>query len=113
MGLLRPVKPLDLAFCRLRMVQPAARIVMRPDFETLGMGDVGVVGGKNASLGEMIGALTDSGIRVPGGFATTADAYRAFLRYNDLEEPISARLVIASIGVLGGVSVALRGGDAS
>jgi pyruvate,water dikinase len=56
------------------------------------MGDVGVVGGKNASLGEMIGALADSGIRVPGGFATTADAYWAFLSHNDLQDRIETRL---------------------
>lgn len=45
----------------------------------VGMGDVGVVGGKNASLGEMLGALSTAGVRVPDGFATTADAFRAFV----------------------------------
>lgn len=45
----------------------------------LRMGDAGRVGGKNASLGEMIGNLADSGVCVPGGFATTADAYRGFV----------------------------------
>ena len=45
----------------------------------LGMKDVPVVGGKNSSLGEMIHNLTDKGVRVPGGFATTADAFREFL----------------------------------
>ena len=48
-------------------------------FETLSMHDVDKVGGKNASLGEMIHNLTDKGVRVPGGFATTADAFREFL----------------------------------
>ena len=48
-------------------------------FEQLGMHDVESVGGKNASLGEMIAALTRLGVQVPGGFATTADAYRQFL----------------------------------
>ena len=48
-------------------------------FERLGMRDVETVGGKNASLGEMIGALGKLGVRVPGGFATTAHAYREFL----------------------------------
>lgn len=59
-------------------------------FETLGRADVPVVGGKNASLGELIRSLASHGVQVPGGFATTADAYRAFLRHNDLE-PLIAR----------------------
>jgi pyruvate,water dikinase len=50
--------------------------------------DVPQVGGKNASLGEMIGALSEEGIRVPGGFATTADAYREFLSHNKLDQKI-------------------------
>ena len=50
------------------------------------------VGGKNASLGEMIGGLAAAGIRVPGGFATTAQAYRDFLKENDLEKRIAERL---------------------
>ena len=45
-------------------------------FENLRMTDVESVGGKNASLGEMISQLTEKGVRVPTGFATTADAYR-------------------------------------
>ncbi|WP_422388859.1 phosphoenolpyruvate synthase [Keguizhuia sedimenti] len=52
------------------------------DFENLRMSDVIHVGGKNASLGEMISQLTDMGVRVPGGFATTAQAYRDFLSYH-------------------------------
>ncbi len=48
-------------------------------FKTVGMGDVAHVGGKNASLGEMIANLEASGVRVPDGFATTADAYREFV----------------------------------
>ncbi|HWV39811.1 MAG TPA: PEP/pyruvate-binding domain-containing protein, partial [Vulgatibacter sp.] len=58
-------------------------------FEDLGIDDVPVVGGKNASLGEMIGHLRGAGVRVPGGFATTAEAYRAFLRHNRLEQAIA------------------------
>ncbi|MFN3215784.1 MAG: phosphoenolpyruvate synthase [Acidimicrobiales bacterium] len=54
--------------------------------------DVDQVGGKNASLGEMIQNLADRGIRVPGGFATTAAAYRAFLDANDLEDHIADRI---------------------
>ena len=61
-------------------------------FENLRMTDVESVGGKNASLGEMISQLTEKGVRVPGGFATTADAYRAFLAHNGLRERISAAL---------------------
>ena len=57
-------------------------------FEDLGMDDVPVVGGKNASLGEMISHLSQLGVRVPGGFATTADAYRSFLRHDGLEHRI-------------------------
>ena len=61
-------------------------------FENLRMSDVERVGGKNASLGEMISQLTEKGVRVPGGFATTAEAYRAFLAHNGLNERISAAL---------------------
>lgn len=60
--------------------------------ERTGIGDVAQVGGKNASLGEMLAALSDRGIRVPGGFATTAQAYRHFLTENRLEQPIATTL---------------------
>ncbi|KQP70014.1 phosphoenolpyruvate synthase [Microbacterium sp. Leaf288] len=53
-------------------------------FEQVGMSDITQVGGKNASLGEMVSNLSDAGVRVPGGFATTADAYREFLDANGL-----------------------------
>ena len=58
----------------------------------LRMSDLPQVGGKNASLGEMIGGLTQAGIRVPGGFATTADAYREFLQTGGLADRIARRL---------------------
>jgi pyruvate,water dikinase len=58
----------------------------------LGRGDLARVGGKNASLGEMIGRLAGAGIRVPGGFATTAHAYWRFLEANQLTERIAAKL---------------------
>jgi len=61
-------------------------------FESLGMGDVARVGGKNASLGEMIRSLEGTGVRVPGGFATTADAFREFLAHEGLAERIHALL---------------------
>ncbi|GAB4540121.1 MAG: phosphoenolpyruvate synthase [Pleurocapsa sp.] len=54
-------------------------------FEEVGMSDVSLVGGKNASLGEMIQQLTPKGINVPGGFATTAYAYRYFVQQAGLE----------------------------
>jgi pyruvate,water dikinase len=56
------------------------------------MADLERVGGKNASLGEMIGGLAAAGIRVPGGFATTADAFREFVSTNGLEQRIAERL---------------------
>ena len=66
-------------------------------FENLRMTDVDRVGGKNASLGEMISQLTEKGVRVPGGFATTAEAYRAFLAHNGLSERISAALAALDV----------------
>jgi pyruvate,water dikinase len=61
-------------------------------FEQLRNTDVPSVGGKNASLGEMISQLSAKGVRVPTGFATTADAYRAFLAQNGLDNKINAEL---------------------
>ncbi|HEY0858518.1 MAG TPA: phosphoenolpyruvate synthase [Albitalea sp.] len=61
-------------------------------FEQLRMTDVESVGGKNASLGEMISQLAASGVRVPGGFATTAHAFRLFLKHKGLADRINARL---------------------
>jgi pyruvate, water dikinase len=61
-------------------------------FDTVGMGDVSRVGGKNASLGEMISNLAHAGVRVPGGFATTAEAYRDFLEQSGLDARIHALL---------------------
>ncbi|MCG8023847.1 MAG: phosphoenolpyruvate synthase [Candidatus Thiodiazotropha endolucinida] len=61
-------------------------------FEHLKMQDVDQVGGKNASLGEMISGLADAGVSVPGGFATTAHAFREFLRHNHLAERIDPLL---------------------
>jgi pyruvate,water dikinase len=58
----------------------------------LRMSDLEKVGGKNASLGEMIGGLSAAGLRVPGGFATTADAYREFLAAGGLDRRIEQRL---------------------
>ena len=61
-------------------------------FEKLRMTDVESVGGKNASLGEMISQLAETGVRVPGGFATTAHAFRDFLKHEGLDVRIQKRL---------------------
>jgi pyruvate,water dikinase len=61
-------------------------------FEDLDSDNVAEVGGKNASLGEMLQALKEEGVRVPDGFATTAGAYRAFLEANDLTDEIRSHL---------------------
>lgn len=66
-------------------------------FENLRMTDVESVGGKNASLGEMISQLTEKGVRVPTGFATTAEAYRTFLAHNGLSERISQALATLDV----------------
>ena len=66
-------------------------------FESLRMTDVEVVGGKNASLGEMISQLATAGVRVPGGFATTAHAFRRFLAHDGLDTRIQARLAQLNI----------------
>ncbi len=73
-----PVGPLSIA-----LVAP---------FEHLRMTDVESVGGKNASLGEMISQLATAGVRVPGGFATTAHAFRRFLQHGGLDQRIKAKL---------------------
>ena len=61
-------------------------------FEKLRNKDVAVVGGKNASLGEMISQLKAKGVRVPTGFATTADAFNDFLSQNQLGTKIEEEL---------------------
>src|SRR5260363_279580 len=61
-------------------------------FEQLRMRDIASVAGKNASLGEMISQLAEAGVRVPGGFATTARAFRDFLRQKGLSAQIARRL---------------------
>lgn len=61
-------------------------------FEEIGYEDVPLVGGKNASLGEMYSKLTPKGINVPYGFAVTAEAYRYFIQENHLDEEIKKNL---------------------
>ncbi|MGI2261528.1 phosphoenolpyruvate synthase [Shewanella sp. GXUN23E] len=57
-------------------------------YQELGMGDVNIVGGKNASLGEMISNLSNAGVQVPGGFATTSHAFNEFLEQSGLNQKI-------------------------
>ena len=66
-------------------------------FNTLGINDIETVGGKNASLGEMITTLSPLGLRIPDGFATTADAYWHFLDHNGLREPITKLLATLDV----------------
>jgi pyruvate,water dikinase len=65
--------------------------------DKLSMADVPRVGGKNASLGEMIANLAGAGVKVPGGFATTAQAFWEFLDHNDLRQRINARLAALDV----------------
>jgi pyruvate, water dikinase len=74
------------------MSQATLATALVAPFEHLRMTDVEVVGGKNASLGEMISQLASAGVRVPGGFATTAHAFRQFLRHGGLDQRIRSRL---------------------
>ncbi len=83
------------------------------DFSALGLDDLPRVGGKCASLGEMIRELGDAGVRVPGGFAVTVDAYRAFLAHNGLDEFVRSRLAALppdDLDALEETGAALRGG---
>lgn len=82
------LKPTGGTIQRIKMVQ--GRYVF--PFSQLRMTDVDRVGGKNASLGELLSQLTSAGIRVPDGFATTAEAFRLFLREGGLEDRIHERL---------------------
>jgi pyruvate,water dikinase len=66
-------------------------------FEQLRMTDVETVGGKNASLGEMISQLSNSGVQVPGGFATTAFAFREFLRHGGVHRRIQDKLATLDV----------------
>ncbi|GAB1266457.1 phosphoenolpyruvate synthase [Aurantivibrio infirmus] len=61
-------------------------------FKEITANDIALVGGKNASLGEMVRELSSQGVRVPDGFATTAEAYQLYLEHNQLTDPITTRL---------------------
>ena len=73
------------------MNKPIANSYIQP-LQQLSMRDVASVGGKNASLGEMLGQLATAGVRVPDGYATTTAAFMDFLAHNDLKARIQARL---------------------
>lgn len=80
-------------------------------FTQIGMADVAQVGGKNASLGEMVSNLSGAGVSVPGGFATTADAYRDFLAADGLYERIRSAvetLDVADVAELARVGATVR-----
>jgi len=80
-------------------------------YQQLGMGDVAVVGGKNASLGEMISNLANAGVQVPGGFATTASAFNEFLEQSGLEARIHElldSLNVDDIAALGEAGAQIR-----
>jgi pyruvate,water dikinase len=80
-------------------------------FDELGMNDVDRVGGKNASLGEMISHLSSAGVRVPGGFATTAQAYWDFLSENNLSDKINkvlAELDVRDVNALADAGAKIR-----
>ena len=79
--------------------------------DALSMADVPRVGGKNASLGEMIANLSGAGVKVPGGFATTAQAFWDFLDHNDLRARIHARLAaldVADVTALAAAGAEIR-----
>jgi pyruvate, water dikinase len=77
-------------------------------FSSLGMGDLEQVGGKNASLGEMVSNLAHAGVSVPDGFATTADAFRRFLTQTGLADRIAERLAPLDTEDVGALSEAGR-----
>jgi pyruvate,water dikinase len=76
------------------------------DLASLRMTDVAAVGGKSASLGEMISQLDKAGVRVPGGFATTAQAYREFLAQGGLDRRIGERLARLDVNDVGALAKA-------
>jgi pyruvate,water dikinase len=94
------------------MSNPSLATALVAPFEQLRMTDVEAVGGKNASLGEMISQLAASGVRVPGGFATTAHAFREFLRQDNLAGRIADKLASLNpddVRALAETGAAIRG----
>jgi pyruvate,water dikinase len=72
----------------------------------LRLADLARVGGKNSSLGEMIGHLAGLGVSVPGGYATTSDAFQAFIAYNDLSKRIFDKLATLDVEDVNALTVA-------
>ncbi len=94
------------------MSHPSLAAALVAPFDQLRMTDVEAVGGKNASLGEMISQLAASGVRVPGGFATTAHAFREFLRQDNLAGRIADKLASLNpddVRALAETGAAIRG----
>src|ERR1041384_6366067 len=79
-------------------------------FAELGMGDLEQVGGKNASLGEMVANLVSAGVKVPDGFATTADAFRRFMSQTGLDARINAELDALDVEDVRALAETGRGG---
>ena len=80
-------------------------------YQELGMGDVNLVGGKNASLGEMISNLANAGVQVPGGFATTSHAFNEFLEQSGVNQKIYdilATLDVDDVNALAKVGAQIR-----
>ena len=93
----------NLSNAALKDPEQGTSVYVAP-FENLRMTDVESVGGKNASLGEMISQLAEAGVRVPTGFATTAQAFRDFLEHSidggaPLAERIATRLELSLIHI--------------
>jgi pyruvate,water dikinase len=91
------------------MTNACSRVI---PFDRVRLADVGEVGGKNASLGEMIGELRHAGIEVPNGFATTASAFREFLANDGLDARIAARLAsldVDDVAALAKAGAEIRG----
>ena len=93
----RPATAMVRSLCQGRRTRGGWVVEQTRWFNEITMADLAQVGGKNASLGEMISQLADAGIAVPGGFATTADAFRTYLAESGIAQRISDRL--ASIDV--------------
>ncbi|GHA74074.1 phosphoenolpyruvate synthase [Cognatilysobacter bugurensis] len=74
--------------------------------QSLRLSDLARVGGKNSSLGEMIGNLANLGVSVPGGFATTAEAFKAFIAHNDLHQRIFDKLATLDVEDVGALTIA-------
>src|SRR5205823_1407150 len=119
-------RPARIRRCKSKSMQQRRQLALTPQhagnamaeqervvwFDHLRMSDVHRVGGKNASLGEMISQLEGTGVRVPGGFATTAFAFHEFLDNNDLRDRIEqtlAALDVDDVAALGRSGATIRG----